>query len=27
VGAALISAGAVGLWWTQRRPGHKGSEA
>ncbi|MEU9186084.1 hypothetical protein AB0D14_16350 [Streptomyces sp. NPDC048484] len=27
VGAALISAGAVGLWWTQRRPGLGGSES
>ncbi|WP_413757254.1 hypothetical protein [Streptomyces sp. MMBL 11-3] len=24
VGAALISAGAAGLWWTQRRPGRDG---
>nr|WP_307540429.1 hypothetical protein [Streptomyces sp. V3I8] len=25
VGAALICAGAAGLWWTQRRPGRSGS--
>lgn len=25
VGAALISAGAAGLWWTQRRPQRSGS--